>query len=125
VLLLGVNHDADTTIHVAELLAGVPYRQPNQCTVLENGRPRRIEYGENDHCCLRFAFADDWLRERRLQREGLVGHAHARLVRARDVVTVVREHLAENPFVFLHPRGECAECDRTWGAREWWVEAGS
>jgi len=125
VLLLGVNHDADTTIHLAELLAGVPYRQPNQCTVLENGRARRIEYAENDHCCQRFALADDWLRERGLQREGRVGNAQARLVRARDVVSVVREHLARDPFVFLHQRGECGECDRTWGAREWWAETGS
>ena len=28
VLLLGVGHDADTTLHLAELLAGVPYRVP-------------------------------------------------------------------------------------------------
>jgi aminoglycoside N3'-acetyltransferase len=122
VLLLGVNHDADTTIHLAELLAGVPYRVPNHCTVLENGRAVRIDYGENDHCCLRFSFADDWLRERGLQREGPVGHAHARLVRARDVVAVTREHLARDPLLFLHPRGECVECDRAWESTAWWVE---
>ena len=28
VLLLGVGHDADTTVHLAEALAGVRYRQP-------------------------------------------------------------------------------------------------
>jgi aminoglycoside N3'-acetyltransferase len=62
VLLLGVGHDADTTLHLAELLAGVPYRVPKHCTVLRDGRPARIDYGENDHCCARFALADDWLR---------------------------------------------------------------
>ena len=116
VLLLGVNHDADTTIHLAELIAGVPYRQANHVTVMEDGRPKRIDYGENDHCCQRFNLADQWLRERGRQREGTVGHAHARLVRSRDVVAVVRERLARDLLIFLHPRGECAECDRAWAS---------
>lgn len=77
VLLLGVNHDAETTLHLAELLAGVPYRVQNHCTVLQDGRPVRIDYGENDHCCARFKLADEWLRTRGLQAEGEVGYAHA------------------------------------------------
>ena len=114
VLLLGVNHDADTTLHLAELMADVPYRAPKHVTVLESGRPTRIEYGENDHCCQRFTFADDWLRERGLQREGIVGHAHARLMRSRDIVRVATEQLARDPLLFLHARGECEECDIAW-----------
>jgi aminoglycoside N3'-acetyltransferase len=113
VLLLGVGHDADTTLHLAELLAGVPYRVPSYCTVLQDGRPVRIDYGENDHCCERFAFADEWLRARGLQAEGRVGHAHARLARARDIVEVTLERLARDPLLFLHPPGVgCGECDR-------------
>jgi aminoglycoside 3-N-acetyltransferase len=112
VLLLGVGHDADTTLHLAELLAGVPYRLPKHVTVLRGGRAVRVEYGENDHCCERFALADGWLRERGLQREGPVGHAHARLVRARDVVDAALERLARDPLLFLHPAGAgCGECD--------------
>ena len=112
VLLLGVGHDADTTLHLAELIAGVPYRTPASCTVLRGGRPVRIEYGENDHCCQRFALADDWLRARGLQREGRVGHAHARLARSRDLVDAALEHLSRDPLVFLHPpAARCAECD--------------
>ena len=118
VLLLGVGHDANTTLHLAELLAGVPYRVPKHCTVPgPNGRPVRIDYGENDHCCARFALADDWLRARGLQREGRVGHAHARLVRSRDVVAVALEHLARDPLVFLHERGSgCGDCDEAWNS---------
>lgn len=112
VLLLGVGHDADTTLHLAELLAGVPYRAPKHCTVLQDGRPVRIDYGENDHCCLRFAFADEWLRGRGLQSEGRVGHADARLARARDIVGVALEHLRQDPLLFLHPPSAgCAECN--------------
>jgi aminoglycoside N3'-acetyltransferase len=54
---------------------------------------------------------DDWMRERGLQREGKVGNAHSRLVQSRDLVGVVRERLAEDPLVFLHPpEYGCAEC---------------
>lgn len=112
VLLLGVGHDANTTLHLAELLAGVPYGVPKHITVWSDGQPVRVPYRENDHCCLRFALADGWLRERGLQAEGRVGHADARLVRSRDVVHVAREFLARDPLVFLHGIGEgCADCD--------------
>jgi aminoglycoside N3'-acetyltransferase len=114
VLLLGVNHDADTTLHLAEVLAGAPYGQRKHITVLKNGRPFRIDYFETDHCCQRFKLADDWLRERGLQAEGTVGQAHARLARSRDIVEVTREHLRPDPVFFLHPEGAgCAECDES------------
>lgn len=116
VLLLGVNHDADTTLHLAELMACVPYRQPKFITVMQDGRPVRIEYGENDHCAELFILADGWLRGRGLQSEARVGYADARLIRARDVVAVALEHLADDPFVFLHPSGAgCEECDAARG----------
>jgi aminoglycoside 3-N-acetyltransferase IV len=112
VLLIGVGHDADTTLHLAELLAGVPYRVPKRCTILRDGCLVRIPYGENDHCCERFTLADAWLRANSLQAEGPVGLAYAKLARARDIVRVAREHLLREPLVFLHPAGAgCAECD--------------
>lgn len=112
VLLLGVGHEADTTLHLAEVVAGVPYRRPKHLTVLEAGRPVRVEYGENDHCCARFALADGWLRVGGLQHEGPVGSAHARLARSRDIVAVALERLRREPLLFLHePEDGCAECD--------------
>jgi len=64
VLLLGVGHEADTSLHLAELIAEVPYGVPRHCMVLQDGKRVRIDYLENDHCCRRFALADDWLRAR-------------------------------------------------------------
>lgn len=117
VLLLGVGHEADTTLHLAELLAGVKYGQRKHCTVMRDGHPVRIDYTENDHCGERFALADAWLRPRGLQREGRVGHAHARLARSRDIVAVSLEHLQRDPFVFLHPADAgCEECDEARGS---------
>ena len=112
VLLLGVGHDANTTIHLAEVLAGAPYAVLHHCTVWERRRAVRIDYTETDHCCERFALMDDWLRARGLQREGPVGAAHARLAESADVVAVARERLERDPLVFLHAAGSgCAECD--------------
>jgi aminoglycoside N3'-acetyltransferase len=112
VLLVGVGHDADTTIHLGEILGGAPYRAPKTVTIMRDSSPVRIEYGENDHCCAGFALMDGWLRARELQREGRVGHAGARLARARDIVEVARERLKLDPLVFLHAANErCEECD--------------
>jgi aminoglycoside 3-N-acetyltransferase len=111
VLLLGVGHDADTTIHVAEHIAGVRYRQPKHATVLLDGRPRRYEYGETDHCCENFRLLDAWLEAEGRQRRGRVGHAEARLARSRDIVSAALDRLRRDETVFLHPSGSCGECD--------------
>jgi aminoglycoside 3-N-acetyltransferase len=115
VLLLGVDHDADTTIHLGELLAGVRYRLPAHATILRDGRPVRIDYRENDSCCARFALVDGWLEapgEPKRQRRGIVGHAEARLARSRDIIAAVTAHLAQDETAFLHPPGVDAECDQ-------------
>jgi aminoglycoside 3-N-acetyltransferase len=115
VLLLGVGHSENTTLHLAEAVAAVPYSVSHPCVVEVDGAPRTVMIPETDHCCTRFALADDWLRSRGLQREGKVGNASARLARSRDIVTVAVEHLAVDPLVFLcPPAARCVECD---GAR--------
>ncbi len=115
ILLLGVNHDANTTVHLAELVANVAYGIPKYCTVLEDDGPVRVEYRENDHCCQRFVLVDDWLRAAGLQSEGVVGHSVARLTRSQSVVTVVADRLRQTPTLFLHePDQQCAECEEAW-----------
>jgi aminoglycoside 3-N-acetyltransferase len=116
VLLLGVGHDADTSIHLAELLAGVRYRCQKSAYVRQEGQIVRIDYGENDHCCQNFALVDGWLDAHQLQRYGQVGHATARLVRSRDLVDIVTAKLRRNETVFLHPRGVDEECDAAWAS---------
>jgi aminoglycoside N3'-acetyltransferase len=112
VLLLGVGHDANTTLHLAELMADVPYRVPHTFTEVRDGVPERVEYGENDHCCRRFELADGWLRSAGLQREGPVGNARARFFRSQDLVPLALRELRRDPLLFLHsPEEACEECD--------------
>jgi len=113
VLLLGVGHDANTSIHLAENLAGVRYRLPAHATVLEAGQPTRYDYGEIDHCCENFCLMDDWLDESGLQRRGLVGHAQARVIDSRAVVETALTRLRDHETVFLHSAAVgCSECDQ-------------
>lgn len=113
ILLLGVGHDASTTVHLAEAIADVPYRVSHPCVVEVEGKAREVPIPETDHCCAGFARLDGWLRADGTQREGPVGHAHARLMRARDVVRVTLGHLDRAPLVFLCDRAAgCGECDR-------------
>jgi aminoglycoside 3-N-acetyltransferase len=111
VLLLGVGHDANTTIHLAEYLAGVRYRRKKYLTLFKNGRLTRFDYAEIDHCCQNFNLADGWLQANKLQSRGRVGHAEARLAPSRDLVKVVVEQLQSNETVFLHPVGVDDQCD--------------
>ncbi len=118
VLLLGCDHDANTTIHLGELMAGAPYRVSNHITVLRDGQPTRIDYGENDHCCIGFNKVDGWLDARGLQRQGPFGSGTARLVRAQDVTATVIDELADDKCRLLEhsPGGTCDECDRAWAS---------
>jgi aminoglycoside 3-N-acetyltransferase len=112
VLLLGVTHSENTTLHVAESIARVPYSVSHPCVVELDGVARTMMLPETDHCCVRFRLADDWLRARGLQREGKIGNALARLCNSRDVVAVAALHLASDPLIFLCPPGDgCEECD--------------
>ena len=112
VLLLGVGHDCDTTVHLAENLAGVRYRQLKYLTRLKGGQPIRQSYSEVDHCCENFAQLDRWLEAGGRQRRGPVGQGEARLCRSRHIVDAALSHLRENETVFLHPGGQCTECDQ-------------
>lgn len=109
VLLLGVGHDANTMLHLAELLGGALYRSDFHYTDADGVR---VDYLENDSCCEKFALADDWLRAEGLQREGRVGNADARLMEAEDLVRIAAARVRADPLVFLHDPAEgCEECD--------------
>jgi aminoglycoside N3'-acetyltransferase len=111
VLLLGVGHDANTTIHLAEALAGVRYRREQSVAIIQDGQLTRYHYNEIDHCCENFALVDEWLDAEGGQRRGRVGHGEARLARSRTIVATVRARLRANETVFLHEPGVDVECD--------------
>jgi aminoglycoside 3-N-acetyltransferase len=118
VLLLGVGHDANTTVHLAENVAGVRYKLPKYATVMRDGQLVRHHYREVDHCCANFALLDSWLEARGHQQRGLIAGAPARLASARDIVSAALDQLRENALIFLHPPGMCTECDEARASME-------
>jgi aminoglycoside 3-N-acetyltransferase len=111
VLLLGVTHSENTTLHLAEAVAKVPYSILHPCVVEQDGTARTVMVAETDHCCRGFRVADNWLRSAGLQREGKIGNAHARLCRSRDLVDAAVHRLRVDPLTLLCPRTEdCQEC---------------
>ena len=72
VLPLGVDHTANTTIHLGEYMRRARYRRKKYVTLLKEGRLSRFDYTEIDHCCQNFSLVDGWLESEGLQRRGPV-----------------------------------------------------
>lgn len=113
ILLLGVTHGENTSLHLAESMAPVPYSVEHPCVVEVDGLAETIMIAETDHCCENFSLMDTWLAGSQIQREGQVGHAIAKLCSARPLVDLAVEKLRQEPLVFLcAPDAGCEECDR-------------
>ena len=105
VLLLGVTHGSNTTLHLAEEIAGVPYHmQPGlvAARVIANGEGRTIHlmihrYGAGRE----FERMEPIFSERGIQREGQIGAAHVRLIDARRMVEITRQALLQDATILL------------------------
>ena len=120
VLLLGVDHEANTTFHHVEELVGVDYHlQPEPArAVIKLGSTTIVRdvllhrYGTPR----RFMVLDDLLSSEGAQTIGRVGAAEARLVRARAFVQIAADGLRADPQLFIDQpsrRGETWETSRS------------
>jgi aminoglycoside 3-N-acetyltransferase len=118
VLLLGVGHVANTTVHVAEFRAEVPYLDipfsdawPRQHTILVGGAsPLVVEYDRFPGCSRTFGIVERGLRERGAVRDGLVGRALAQLVDGEALIETTVEMLERDPGVLLCSDPSCYRC---------------
>jgi aminoglycoside 3-N-acetyltransferase len=105
ILLLGVNHDVNTSFHLVEEIVGVPYHmQPGlvAARVIEDGQARTIHLMLHRYGSPRdFSRMEPVLRERGIQRDGRIGDAHVRLVDAGRFVEVTRQALLQDPAILL------------------------
>jgi aminoglycoside N3'-acetyltransferase len=118
VLLLGVGHDRNSMIHVGEAVAGAPYLGLAD-TLLEGRRLRSrfpdgsvVGFEPQQTCSRNFEALHRPLAAAGLVREGPVGSARARLMRAEDVIATVREVLAADPAFLLCDTAACTFCHR-------------
>lgn len=120
VLLLGVGHIANTTVHVGEFRAEVPYLDipfdptwPREAEITVGQEPaRHVSYERFPGCSRAFGTIEHMLRTRAAVSDGKVGRAQAQLVSGRDVVDATVELLAEDPAVLLCSDRRCYRCAR-------------
>ena len=82
VLLLGVDHTANTYHPPGQYMRRARYRRKKYVTLLKEGRLSRFDYTEIDHCCQNFSLVDGWLESEGLPRRETVGRGQALVDRA-------------------------------------------
>jgi aminoglycoside 3-N-acetyltransferase len=108
ILLLGVDHEVNTTFHLVEETVGVPYHmQPGlvAAKVIERGEARTIHLMIHRYGSPRvFGRLESALRERGIQRDGQIGQAHVRLIDAGRMVELACQALRQDPGILLASR---------------------
>jgi aminoglycoside N3'-acetyltransferase len=112
VLLIGVNHNANSVAHVAEELERMSYldRRRVARVMQPDGTIREVELRRPGCSEAWDAVIDPPLRARGAIRERRVGSAKLILMRARDVVDVTREMLRRDPAALLCNACGCDAC---------------
>lgn len=117
VLLLGVGHNTNSTIHVGESHAGVPYLDVpfsgdafTCARVLAPTGPIDITIRQPPGCSKAFGSVERPLRERGAVRDGKVGEAIVQLVRSKAVIEATVGILTANPAALLCTDPHCYRC---------------
>lgn len=105
ILLIGVDHESNTTFHLVEEIVGVPYHmQPGfvAAQVVQEEKNRTVHlmihrYGHR-RC---FQRMEPILQERGIQRETAIGQSHIRLIDAKRLVDVACRALRQDPNILL------------------------
>lgn len=115
ILLLGVNHESNSALHVAERLAGVPYRDQTATTETTVGGGVETVEVNRVHCSRGFEVVHPLTIAAGVVSTGRVGEAEARLLDGEAVLTSTVGLLHAEPGALL-----CSfpDCDRCQYARE-------
>lgn len=120
VLLIGVGHNANSTIHVGEVHAAVPYldvpffaNSPTELTVVTPHGDLVVPIIYPSGCSKAFGAVERPLRQRGAIRDGILGDALMQLMRGRAVVETVVEMLTANPSELLCADPSCHRCSES------------
>ena len=122
VLQFGVRHSSNTTLHLAEVLAGVPYlhipqREAWGRLVLvrqADGSAATVEPAVNERpaCSAAFVALGPILERRGLTRHARIGQGDANLTPAWPMIEAAVEELRRDPTFFLCRSETCEHCVR-------------
>ncbi len=118
ILLLGVKHDTDSTMHVGEAYAQVPYRGvpydpnfPRSAQVrTPSGEVVKVDLNDEPGCSTGFGVIEMPLRKKGLIRDFKIEAAKCQLVRGLDVIETTVEILNERSDALLCANPGCYFC---------------
>lgn len=117
ILLVGVVHNRNTTIHTAECLAPAIYLDMPQgpdawrtATLRTDGKEREIELKERPGCSVGFGAIEGLLRQRGAIRDGRLGGSYTQAMRGADVITAGIDMLRADPAALLCADPSCYRC---------------
>ena len=118
ILLLGVKHDTDSTMHVGEAYAQVPYRGvpydpnfPRSARVrTPSGEVVTVDLNDEPGCSTGFGVIEMPLRQKGLIRDFKIEAAKCQLVRGLDVIETTVEVLKDRSDALLCANPECYFC---------------
>jgi aminoglycoside 3-N-acetyltransferase len=120
VLLVGVGHVANTTVHVGEFHANAPYLEipfspawPREHVIaMPDHESRRVRYDRFPGCSRSFGLVERGLRARGAVRDGMIGAALAQLVQGKAIIDETVELLEQDPAALLCTDPRCYRCNR-------------
>lgn len=111
IVLLGVDHDRSTMLHLAEALADVPYlRRADLQVVGDDGRTRTVAVPKMAYGHRQFISLDRPLTAAGLQTVGRIGDAVVRVMRAGPLMDFVVGLLTTDPAALLCTKPSCIFC---------------
>ncbi len=117
ILMLGVDHDRNTTMHSIEQEVEAPYLTDREASYLDSDRQVRTVFLRHNAGPHRdFIGLEAKLRAAGAQVTGKVGAAVARLVDAKAMREVMLAGFREDPALVLCDNAECEDCVRQRGA---------
>lgn len=109
ILLVGVDHTANSTIHVAEKLAGVPYRDQTREAAVVDGEAELVTVN-SAHCSRGFEKLTTVLERTDVTADGQVGEAGVRLLDGPAFLELSTDVLADHPGLLLCDDPDCERC---------------
>jgi len=102
ILLLGCDHDRNTTLHAVEAAADAPYLAPKTASWIDaKGSVREKEYQRFPGPHRNFIGVDRLLREAGVQRVGRIGTAVVRLIKSKAMIDLLVPRVRADPNLFL------------------------
>jgi aminoglycoside N3'-acetyltransferase len=108
ILLIGVGHAGNTSLHLAEIWANVPYIHRTTPITTESG-DRTAMLGSPD-CSAGFTKIESLLRQSRISHRGYIGNAESQLMRQQQTVSMAVAMLQGNPSALLCEDETCRAC---------------